>query len=93
MCFDCVFHHGESYAISALVVCGWYAIELFEYLLFNDFAKTYRNKNLVETNGVSYYENRNGASHLMRLSVTYAFNGKKSYKGKKSVPDEINRLR
>ncbi len=62
-------------------------------LLFNDFAKTYRNKNLVDTNGVSYYENRNGASHLIRLSVTYAFNGKKSYKGKKSVPDEINRLR
>lgn len=62
-------------------------------LLFNDFAKTYRNKNLVDTNGVSYYENRNGASRLFRLSVTYSFNGKKSYKGKKSVPDEINRLK
>ena len=33
MCLDGIFYHGKTYAISALMVCGWYAIELFEYLL------------------------------------------------------------
>ena len=33
MCLDGIFYHGKAYAISALMVCGWYAIELLEYLL------------------------------------------------------------
>ena len=33
MCLDGIFYHGKTYAISALMVCGWYAIELLEYLL------------------------------------------------------------
>lgn len=61
-------------------------------LMYNDFANTYRQKSLVNTNGVSYDENRKGASSLVQLSVTYTFKNKKTFKGKGAATEEMKRL-
>lgn len=61
-------------------------------LLFNDFANTFRQKNTVNTNRVSYREYRKGASRLVQLSVTYSFKQKKSFKGKGSAQEELERF-
>ncbi len=58
----------------------------------NDFANTYRYKLLGDTNGVSYRENRKGASRVFSLSITYTFKQKKSYKGKSAATSEMNRF-
>ncbi|WP_169730561.1 TonB-dependent receptor family protein [Xylanibacter oryzae] len=60
--------------------------------LFNDFANTYRQKDIVNTNGVSYGENRKGASSFVQLSVTYTFKNKKSFKGKSAAVEEMKRF-
>ncbi len=61
-------------------------------LLANDFVSSWRQKNLVETNGVYYLDNRKGASCFVRLSVTYSFNHKNTFKGKGASKEELNRL-
>ena len=61
-------------------------------IFFNDFANTYRQKNLVETNGILYGENRKGASRLIQIGVTYMFKDKKTFKGRNSAQEEMNRL-
>ncbi len=61
-------------------------------LLANDFISSWRQKNLVETNGVYYLDNRKGASCFVRLSVTYLFNHKSTFKGKGASKEELNRL-
>jgi hypothetical protein len=61
-------------------------------LLANDFVSSWRQKNLVETNGVYYLDNRKGASCFVRLSITYSFNHKSTFKGKGASKEELNRL-
>lgn len=61
-------------------------------LLANDFVSSWRQKNLVKTNGVYYLDNRKGASCFVRLSVTYSFKHKKTFKGTGASKEEINRL-
>ena len=61
-------------------------------ILANDFVSSWRQKNLVETNGIYYLDNRKGASCFVRLSVTYSFNHKNTFKGKGASKEELNRL-
>ena len=61
-------------------------------LLANDFISSWRQKNLVKNNGVYYLDNRKGASCFVRLSVTYSFNHKNTFKGKGASKEELNRL-
>ena len=61
-------------------------------IFWNDCFKLWRQANLVETNGVSYYQNLKGASHNVFVSATYTLNKKKNYKGKGAAQSEVNRL-
>ncbi len=61
-------------------------------IYWNDCFKLWCQENLVETNGVSYYQNLKGANHNVFVSATYTFNKKKSYKGKGAAQSEVNRL-
>lgn len=61
-------------------------------IYWNDSFKLWRQKNLIETNGVSFYQNLKGGVHNVSLNVTYSFNKKKSYRGKGAAREEINRL-
>lgn len=61
-------------------------------IYWNDCFKLWHQANLVETNGVSYYQNLKGASHNVFVSATYTFNKKKNYKGKGAAQSEVNRL-
>lgn len=61
-------------------------------LMANDFLKSWRQKNLEDTNGVSYMDNRKGASCFVQLSISYTFNNRKNFKGKGAARDEIDRL-
>ena len=61
-------------------------------IYWNDCFKLWHQVNLVETNGVSYYQNLKGASHNVFVSATYTFNKKKNYNGKGAAQSEVNRL-
>lgn len=59
---------------------------------WNDCFKLWCQENLVETNGVSYYQNLRGGSCNVAVSAAYTFNKKKKYQGKGAAQSEINRL-
>ena len=61
-------------------------------IYWNDCFKLWRQVDLIETNGVSFYQHFKGGTHNVSLNVTYSFNKKKNYRGKSAAQDEINRL-
>ena len=59
------------------------ALKNYKFTIYwNDCFKLWHQANLVETNGVSYYQNLKGASHNVFVSATYTFKKRKTIKEK-----------